>query len=311
MSAALENTWKYHKRWSVAADKIKASISRWRLFVVLFTVLGAVVETIASQFTTWSNMVWISQVLAILGAVLLGLATFVGRQKLTSLRQHQWLRARSLSEGLKKEIYFYLTSLPPYIGNDADQILLDRTNKLCDLGKDLEGELAGIPDPVEQPPAFPMDMDHYIKERIDDQIHCFYRLRADQLGRKLRIIRNLEFSMGVLAVFLSALGTIYTTITTPWVAVCTSIVIALASHAAANRLEYLVISYLKTARRLEYFKARWESEKQPNEEKRRAFIQDCEDVISYENQGWMAEFDQTERDQREIGNHDICLKNSP
>jgi hypothetical protein len=70
-----------------------------------------------------------------------------------------------------------------------------------------------------------------------------------------------------------------------WVPVLTTISAAVTAHAAAERYEFLVVEYLRTARELERLRrARSHVGGLSDEE----FVRACEHVISLQNEGWMA-----------------------
>src|SRR3712207_8183873 len=49
-----------------------------------------------------------------------------------------WTRARSVSEGLKEEVYLHLTGTPPYDGTGRDGELGKRTFSITDDAQDLD-----------------------------------------------------------------------------------------------------------------------------------------------------------------------------
>jgi hypothetical protein len=78
--------------------------------------------------------------------------------------------------------------------------------------------------------------------------------------------------------------------TAAWVAVITTMIATLTAYIAAERYQYLIVSYQATARQLDMLKTAWLAQGQPEADvaKRHAFLRDCEEAISIENQGWMA-----------------------
>ena len=79
-----------------------------------------------------------------------------------------------------------------------------------------------------------------------------------------------------------------------WVAVVTTLGTALAAHVAANRYDFIVMSYTGTALRLEDLVAEWRSRPArpggADVAAWSAFVKLCEQAISIENESWLAKF---------------------
>jgi Protein of unknown function (DUF4231) len=88
--------WKQQSVWSQTAHRMKASIGRARSAALALTVGGAVLATLATRLP--ATQATASSVLAITAAVAVGLVPVL----------RDWTRARSVSEALKSEIYWYL-----------------------------------------------------------------------------------------------------------------------------------------------------------------------------------------------------------
>ena len=66
---------------------------------------------------------------------------------------------------------------------------------------------------------------------------------------------------------------------------------SLAAHLYANRLQYLVGSYLAAARNLDALRVGWQTFGSADDAgERHRFILDCEAVLSSENQSWITEW---------------------
>jgi hypothetical protein len=75
-----------------------------------------------------------------------------------------------------------------------------------------------------------------------------------------------------------------------WVPVVTTVAAAVTTHIGAQRYEILIVSYDATARRLSTLRDQWLNAKREAGKPldAEAFVLKCEQVISSENQGWMA-----------------------
>ena len=76
-----------------------------------------------------------------------------------------------------------------------------------------------------------------------------------------------------------------------WAAFLTTTSTALTAQVAAMRYNYLINSYLATARRLEELVAAWKLSGEPSDGADWSkFVQDCEAAISAENESWLAKW---------------------
>jgi hypothetical protein len=291
--------WERHQHWSTVATRLKAQVSFWRNAALSLSVAGATLQTLSASLERSS----VSRAAAVAGALALAAIPFIARSFLGPERVRRWLRARSVSEGLKSEIYKFCARAEPYDG-------ADRTAKLHDSGKALEIwvdslaiELATVEvDPKPAPPA--LDPDAYVTQRVTEQIEHYYRPQARKNATGSARLRLLGL---IVAGAAAALGAVMTALQLApdasgkeglgaWVAVLTTIGGALAAHAAANRYDQQARMYFATARQLEDLRNAWLTRGKPTDPLQwSAFVRACEEAISAENRGWMAKLDPEEQ----------------
>jgi hypothetical protein len=144
-----------------------------------------------------------------------------------------------------------------------------------------------------------------VKQRVFQQINKYYRPKAGQFAKRLRLLRGIEVVLGLTATVLASIATFlsrtaplaatvlvdYKSDVSSWVAVLTTTAGALAAHIAANRYEFIVMSYFATARRLEDLVNDWKARESPTQsEPWTHFVDACENAISVENESWMAKW---------------------
>ena len=168
--------------WSVTANKLKAGLDRARWAVFIFSVLGALLATLASQLgppvgatlgAAADPRTW----LAIAGAHSLATATFFTQRLLGQEHITGWVRARAISEALKREAYKFAAGATPYDQANAENLLNAERQKIEDDGDDLIGTLVTNPGAGSVPRATLTPL-QYIERRVDGQIE-FYKKRAD------------------------------------------------------------------------------------------------------------------------------------
>ena len=289
---ALAYMWGQYRTYALTAGRCKKELLSWRWRVLMLGMVGALAGTLCQElihlgFKTMAGWSRLPAVLGWLSAACLGLATLFGKELVSPDRERRWIRARSLAEAFKKEVFLFRTATPPYADGERAGCLLQRSDELLKGATDL------IPDPISEQdkgrklPEPDLTLEGYLAERIDDQINNFYRVRVAELSAKLKRNKSVALVLGVLAAMLGAFGA--TGWTAGWVAVISTITASLAAYAYGGRYQYLIISYQATANRLERLRAQFQILYQNDTAACHRFIQTCEEAISIENSGWMSE----------------------
>jgi SMODS and SLOG-associating 2TM effector domain 1/Protein of unknown function (DUF4231) len=290
--AALDTIADRQAGWSVTANKLKARIDQARWAVFIFSATGALLAALASQLgapaaaagadpRTW---------LAILGAISLATATFFTQRLLGQQHVTAWVRARAIAEALKREAYKFATNTAPYDQADAEARLDVERKKIEDDGDDLVEQLVANPGQGSVPRQ-KLTPQQYVERRVNGQID-FYRKRAVSYRRVATWLRGTEFVLALAATLITAIASVTGKSTyifgiqfdvAALTAVLTTVAGAVLAHAEASRFDFLVTTYLATARRLEDRKG---EAQQPAS----AFVNDCESIISTENNSWIAKW---------------------
>jgi SMODS and SLOG-associating 2TM effector domain 1/Protein of unknown function (DUF4231) len=280
--------------WSVTANRLKASIDRARWAVFIFSVLGAVLATLASQLTPPAGgtsgisaadpRTWF----VIAGALSLATATFFTQRLLGQEHVVGWVRARAISEALKREAYKFATSAAPYNQANGESLLNAERQKIESDGDDLIAMLVTNPG-AGSVPRTTLTPKQYVERRVDEQIK-FYNKRAGAYRTTATRLRRAEFGLALAATLITAIASITgkSTYTFPFdiaalTAVLTTIAGAVLAHVEASRFDFLVTTYLATARRLE-------DRKGGSQEPLSALVNDCETIIATENLSWIAKW---------------------
>ena len=279
-SAIVAHVWRQHRRWSAAADRLKRRIDRARTTGLVLGIVGAVLAVAAVQVGTATTT---GRALAVVAGVAVGLVPLV-RRAADQDAVRDWTRARSISEGLKSEVYSYLGGASRYLGSDRDRVLAATTRELLDGVGDLAVVVAHV-DPDDRPVPAVHGVEDYLEQRVLSQARAYYVPRARRYAGRLRRLRVTESVLGAVAVVLAVLvGAGGIQAAGAWVAVVSTIAASLAAHAGAARYDQRIIGFTHTATRLEGLAAAW----QVKGWSPAALVEACEEAISVENQGWMA-----------------------
>ena len=284
-TAAAVDVWRDQRRWSHAASALRSGIQLWRTTALVLAIAGAVLATMATQVGLRTAL---GQVLSIAAAVALAVAPGIRAAKLSTRTIEAWTRARSVSERLKEEIYVYLTATPPYDDSTRDVKLGQNACAIIEDAADIEGHTIDRPDDDKPLPAV-HDVESYLLNRVEPQYDGYYRRSAAMNKRRLDRFRRVEFGLALLAATLGAVAAATRVDAVgAWVAVVTTVAAAITAHIAMSRYEHLMLTHQATARQLRTRVAQWRDDKDHDPESAARLVRDCEDVISRENESWMA-----------------------
>lgn len=293
----IDDFWIQQKEWSTLADKLKSDISFWRKTVLLLSIAGAFLSTLSTQVPIGTEQ----KICAWLGAALLAIIPVVTPKKLSPEKTKGWTVARSVSEGIKAELYACLAQAGPYSDNSGSRIqsLNKNIHEITNSAKGLLQDLALIQINKPSIPEFDSPKD-YLEKRVKAQ-EDWYDAKALTHGSSASKLREVEFYLAIAAALLAAatgvFGEDFKIYGHPieigaWVAVLTTIGGTLTAHIAAARYDYIVTSYAATAHQLGFLRQGWRSNETaviPSAEWSE-FVRDCEDVISKENEAWLAKW---------------------
>jgi hypothetical protein len=281
----VEWAWQRQSVWSQAADQLKAKPSRARRLLLMLTLAGAAVALAGNQLQAVS--VPASVVLATLAAVMLAAVGLLrARQSVEHVRR--WTRARSVSEAMKTEVFLFLTGGGDYAAGDAEQRLDAEVQRLEREAGDLQPWTVGL-SPRNRPLPAVHDLDTYLAVRVrQSQLAGYYRPKARQLHVQLRTAKVAEVTLALIAAALAALNTVSPSVGA-WATVATTAAGALAAHVAGERYEFLWIEFSRTASELHRLaERRTAPDGHPFTDPE--LIAACEQVISVQNQAWMAKW---------------------
>jgi hypothetical protein len=296
MSEALvQSLWNEHVAWSKTADRLKARRNLWRTLVLVLIICGAALQTLAADVSSQTEGSDVRWVIAAAGAVALALVALFNQMFLTPDSTREWLRARSVSEGIKSEVYTFRAGAAPYDEANAVELLHTRVQGIVQWATDLEAERRLTDEETGSSLPPPLDAEKYLQLRVDQQIEEYYRRRGRQNARLAKRYQTISTALAGTVAVLGALATVYADLSTaigPWIAVLTTIAGSIATHAAASRYDFQATTFFATARQLEDLSRAWRAaDKARSTREWSDFVRACEDAISAENRGWMAKLD--------------------
>ena len=283
-------------QWSKTADHLKSTLdkARWRVFAL--SILGAMLAATASQIPVpaadaapvGNPRSWV----ALAASLSLLFATFFTHRLLGPDHVTMWVRARAISERLKREAFRFAAAAAPY--DDADrakaELLLDDEREKIEIdGEDLLARQVSTTGKGSLPRGT-LTREEYIASRVQSQI-AFFNARAEKYRSRATYLRRTELALAVAATLITALAGVTAKPVIGGVhfdlasltAVLTTIAGAVLAHVEASRFDFLVMTYRATARRLQDRLGRphepWSD-----------FVNDCENILSAENASWIAKW---------------------
>jgi hypothetical protein len=271
--------------WSQTANKLKTGPSRIRSAMLILTVAAAVLALAGSQVKRVSFPA--SLALSVTAAVALaGVGLLRGQTNTEQVRR--WTRARSVSEAIKTEVFTYLARSGRYAADNPDALLDAEIRRLEDEAGDLAAYSHGI-QPVQRslPPVH--DVDSYLQVRVrDSQLRDYYEKKANILAERIKWLKVAEIALALVAAGLAAVASVAPSVGA-WAAVATTAAGAVTAFIAAQRYEFLWIEYSRTASELRRLLERRTSA-DGRELSGPELVAECEQVISVQNQAWMAKW---------------------
>jgi hypothetical protein len=294
MSAQLNLVAKRQATWSQAANVLKKRIDivRWLVFALAIT--GALLAAAASQTPDTPEALTLHRILTAIGTVLLAAGTFISARLLKETEIQGWVRMRAASEALKRAAFKYAAGARPYDDAQADQNL-DRAR--ANIEKDLDdlSDRTVASDSTGSVPLNKITKEEYRDSRMS-QVVSFYRPRAQHYKKIASRWRACEFVLALAATIVTALAGVVGKVgigagfqfdLAALTAVLTTVSGAILAHIEAARYQYLVTSYLATARRLEDASVEFDAAS-ADPQKWSDYVNGCEDILAAENSSWVA-----------------------
>lgn len=286
------NLWRDHQLWSEAASSLQSRIKALRRVQLVLAAAGALLATASATLTLDAVA---RSALAAVSTLAIAFTAFIAQHFLSSKLVDRWPRARSISEGLKSEVFKYRAAAGPYAigsapdGNTPLELLVERASEIQKAGADLRSCLPPMPSRPTNPPSA-LSSSAYLRLRLDEQIEGYYLKRSRENQGLATRFRRLNLAFLAAATAISALTAVgMATQLGAWVAVATTISVAFATHSAVNRFEFLASTYARQAGELRHLALKWQARSDRNQPQAWSeFVLACEETISAENRAWMA-----------------------
>jgi hypothetical protein len=261
------------------------------------TAVAAVLALAGSQVKAVSFPT--SVALAVTAAVALAAAGLL-RSRADAEQVRRWTRARSVSEALKTEVFLFLSKSGRYDSGDDPEVLERRleaeTQRLEAEAGDLQRYADGVT-AADRPLPAVHDVASYLEVRVrQSQLDGYYVPKARTMRRRMRQLKVIEVTLALIAAGLAGAAAASPGVGA-WAAVVTTASGVVAAYTAAERYEFLWVEYSRTASELRRLLGRHtaaDGRLLSDSE----LVAACEEVISVQNQAWMAKWGEEDADER-------------
>ena len=277
-------------------------------------------ESILGEYDLFGMGFELQSILATFSAIAIALATYAGSKVLNNDLEKTQLKARATAEALKVQAFLYSMKAPPYSGKNAEKVLFKRIEIILKEVASITPELSTITASKKSRFAkiiaflylgnktpkvedrwiqrFKEDItfDEYVEERVNGQIHGYYRVKAAQFQRTINNANAATLIFGFLGIAIGTIGATTNPGISMWIGLLSTGTASIASYIHAGKYEYLLMSYVSTASQLELLSARFQSMTNPSELMRQRFVSETETIFAAEHNSWISEIAGTQED---------------
>jgi hypothetical protein len=280
------------ERWTLTANRMKDSWARARSLILGLSFAGAILAVLTVQIHIPYPVA--SEAVGYAGAVALALVVVVRAQGLRRARVQAWVLADAASQSLLSEMYLYRTSSGPYgdhLGRNSEATLLERRDEILEKVRSIQKYVVE-PDPKMVAPLGPLDTDTYLSERVDRAISEF-RWGTDHFVSAQGFWQKVEYFLAIAgALLVAALTFTHTQAFGAWVAVLTTVSVAVGADTLAERYAQLTIEYRAMPDRLTRILGRWRANRGTVDQ----LVEQMEATLLQEYQSWVAGADEFLKD---------------
>jgi hypothetical protein len=256
-------------------------LDRWRLWNLRLLIAGALLGVIAGQTWLPDNA---APVCAGASAAVLAAATWIQQKQLGKDRIQRWTTARAASETLKAATHWYLAGVAPYDNGDRDVKLQKVLGRVDEEAEGFQSDYLLAPTDSVECPAY-SGVAAYVTERAEDQRN-WHAERVETNEKNARRLRAAESIATAVAAILAAVAAANADLVA-WVGLATTVGAAFGAHLLAAQYDKLATTYAWTSTQLtRLIDQRTARPLTPESEAE--FVCKVEEVLSTQNEGWVA-----------------------
>ena len=314
ISPAMRYAWGQFTRWDRTAGEKKKTLSKWKYRVLILTIsaafFGIMAEVVDDELITQlSNELHLKyykgfydvispdiieslpRTFIILSALCVTLASFAGAEILTSDLEKSFVKSRSIAEAIKAEAFLFAVQAQPYEGDNRNQALYNRVDKLSSSADDIASCIISTDEEIIG--AIPDDftIQDYVEQRIRDQVYNYYQLKGEYYRKVLKRGRALSIMSGVAGVIIGTIsaaqensGSMHL-----WIAFISAGSSSIASYLHSSKYELMMMSYQVTCNKLKLILSKFKYVDPNDIQRQKQLVLDCEAILALENSAWLSD----------------------
>jgi hypothetical protein len=298
MDDQLNATRESQQNWSATADALKARYEKVRKICFGLTIGAALLAATASQLPDSARAGAVRVGLTTTSAAFLAIVGFLTTRFLSGQNASNWIRARAASEALKRAAYTYAAKAEPYNTADRSQKLATDRHEIEAHVDNLLGEQ--VRGTEGKTPLEDISATDYITKRVEGQ-KAYYEKKVGECRETARTLRGIELILALVAAVITGIVGAYGKTNIAGVpfdfvaltGVLTTLSGAILAYIEASKLDFIVTSYLATARQLrELIPAGNKVASNAPSPEWSDYVKKVETVLATENSAWMAKVGQ-------------------
>lgn len=284
---ALEFVWSQFKVWDVTATLLKKVVFQWQKWVLILVIFGSFAAIFSNTLLDLGQDN-LAQGLVIMSAFSVAICTFANSRILTDENSAGWMRARAVAETFKSEAYLYQLKAAPYNGEEPENVLFERSQKVMKSVSDISPEISPADFDIKEVVPADLSFESYLEERVRGQLN-YYQKKAQHFHRLLKRVKNLGFLMGFIGVIMGTISANGNEHISVWMAFLNGMTASIASFNASRKYEEQLLSFRSTSFRMVKLLSKSQQVPVYDIDAQRDFVVSCEKVLSAENKAWVEE----------------------
>lgn len=293
LQAAIE-AWGQYRAWAAVARHSKSGRQIWRMVILSLTFIGMILVPAAKYADRLQLPAWVAPAVTYLSAILVALVAYMNKELLGPASDQRWLKARSVAERTKGEVFRFLMNALPYPGKPP-VLLLDKMEEIVKTAGSLVKRQLDEKQRTEGFPGYPLSIDDYLKIRLEHQLR-YFRDQAKANDGLAKWYRTLGMTMSGLVLVLGVSVPVSLTgwasfmmeSTQVWGPVLGAAAALLATRLSQGRYQFLADEYQAASSALEFLRARWKVST-PGDDAQKQLVAACEEILSRQNATWYNE----------------------
>jgi hypothetical protein len=238
----IKQAWRMYRQMDLSAVQYKR-VAQSRRWLILGCIIFAAVLAAGGTIVVVGLPSWIASAVGYGAALFFGLGAVFSQASSFKDAEKSWTALRISAEYLKRQVYLYRSLVGDYSGDDAHKNMASVLERESEITTDTRVVKVDDAELLKGCPTGKIDIETYIKERIEDQMGWFRRKSANH-DKWLGLLEKVTLLLSIVGVILGLIGQQI------WIATFSAAVLAIQVFIQEGRYKYLSTTYQTTAYKL-------------------------------------------------------------